>query len=111
MDELYSAEPERCLEAIVCLKNSVIGSNRQKGAVIAGGVVPRLMQLLNDTSTPLSVRVEAAVTLGSLARGTPAHVKQLIDLGLAPLVLTCTCVFISCIFLVFFYLLVCLEWF
>lgn len=89
IDELYSSDQLKCLEAIVCLKNSVIGSNRQKGSVIAQGVVTRLMQLLQDASIPIEIRIEAAVTLGSLAKGTESHVKQLIDFGIAPLLLNC----------------------
>ncbi|XP_046676020.1 armadillo repeat-containing protein 8-like [Homalodisca vitripennis] len=87
IDELYSQDTQKCLDAIVCLKNSVIGSNRQKGSVIAQGVVPRLVQLLSDTSLPLEVRRETAVTLGSLAKGTDAHIKQLIDVNVVPLLL------------------------
>ncbi|XP_043502537.1 armadillo repeat-containing protein 8-like isoform X2 [Polistes fuscatus] len=70
IDELYSPDPHKCLQAIICLKNSVIGSNRQKGSVIAQGVVPRLLQLLGNSSGPLAERIqlESAVTLGSLAK-------------------------------------------
>ena len=66
-----------------CLKNSVIGSNRQKGSVIAQGVVPRLLQLLCNPDHAINnkVRLESAVTLGSLAKGTDQHVLALIDLG------------------------------
>ena len=66
-----------------CLKNSVIGSNRQKGSVIAQGVVPRLLQLLsnNNEGSNDRIRLEAAVTLGSLAKGTDQHILALIDLG------------------------------
>ncbi|CAK9797748.1 Armadillo repeat-containing protein 8 [Anthophora quadrimaculata] len=87
IDELYSLDPQKCLEAIICLKNSVIGSNRQKGSVIAQGVVPRLLQLLGDSSNRIgdNIRLEAAVTLGSLAKGTDQHVLALIDLGVVPL--------------------------
>ena len=53
----------------------------------AQGVVTRLMQILGDSSLPIELRTEAAVTLGSLAKGTEAHVKQLIDVGLVPLLL------------------------
>jgi hypothetical protein len=67
----------------------VIGSNKQKGNVISQGVVTRLMQLLSDISFPIELRIEAAVTLGSLAKGTESHVKQLIDVGVVPLLLTC----------------------
>ncbi|XP_012228065.1 armadillo repeat-containing protein 8 [Linepithema humile] len=89
IDELYSTDPQKCLDAIICLKNSVIGSNRQKGSVIAQGVVPRLLQLLGDTSGTISdrIRLESAVTLGSLAKGTDQHVLALIDLGVVPLLL------------------------
>lgn len=72
------------------MKNSVIGSNRQKGSVIAQGVVTRLTQLLQNVTIPTEIRIEAAVTLGSLAKGTESHVKQLIDFGIAPLLLSCT---------------------
>ncbi|XP_076673985.1 armadillo repeat-containing protein 8 [Andrena cerasifolii] len=87
IDELYSPDPQKCLEAIICLKNSVIGSNRQKGSVIAQGVVPRLLQLLGDLSGTIGdrIRLESAVTLGSLAKGTDQHVLALIDLGVVPL--------------------------
>ncbi|XP_043266482.1 armadillo repeat-containing protein 8-like [Venturia canescens] len=89
IDELYSPDSQKCLQAIICLKNSVIGSNRQKGSVIAQGVVPRLLQLLGDTSGAVSdrVRLESAITLGSLAKGTDQHVLALIDLGVVPMVL------------------------
>lgn len=89
IDELYSVDPQKCLDALVCLKNSVIGSNRQKGSVIAQGVVPRLLQLLGDISGAITdrIRLEAAVTLGSLAKGTDQHVVALIDLGVVPLIL------------------------
>ncbi|BES88986.1 ARM [Nesidiocoris tenuis] len=89
VDELYSSDYLKCLAAVVCLKNAVIGSNKQKGKVIDQGVVNRLMQLLQESSAPSDLRVEVAVTLGSLAKGTSEHVKQLIDVGLAPLVLNC----------------------
>ncbi|XP_032688933.1 armadillo repeat-containing protein 8-like [Odontomachus brunneus] len=89
IDELYSPDQQKCLEAIICLKNSVIGSNRQKGSVIAQGVVPRLLQLLGDPSGIISdrIRLESAVTLGSLAKGTDQHVLALIDLGVIPFLL------------------------
>jgi hypothetical protein len=70
-----------------CLKNSVIGSNRQKGHVIAQGVVPRLLQLVGDNMMPMQIKVEATVTLGSLAKGTEDHVKALVDLGIVPVLI------------------------
>ena len=57
--------------------------------MIAQGVVPRLLQLLGDISGSICerIRLEAAVTLGSLAKGTDQHVLALIDLGVVPLIL------------------------
>jgi hypothetical protein len=63
----------------------VIGSNRQKGSVIQQGVVPRLMQLISSSSSLPSVRVEATIILGSIAKGTDEHVKSLVDMGVVPL--------------------------
>lgn len=87
IDELYSSDAEKCLESLIYIKNSVIGSNRQKGSVIAQGIVPRLMQLIKDKNTKSSVRLEAVVTLGSLAKGTEDHIKLLIECGTIPLLL------------------------
>lgn len=86
IDELYSPDPYKCLQAIICLKNSVIGNETRKSSVIAEGVVPRLLQLLGDSSGPLAERIqlESAVTLGSLAKGTDEHVLALIQLGAVP---------------------------
>ncbi|KAG8177148.1 hypothetical protein JTE90_020023 [Oedothorax gibbosus] len=87
IDRLFCPDPFTCLEAVKNLKNSVIGSNKQKGLVIQMGVVPRLFQLLLDKNSSNELMVEAAVTLGSLARGTDKHVEELIQSGLISTVL------------------------
>lgn len=87
IDDLYSSDPEKCLNSIICIKNSVIGSNRQKQSVIAQGIVPRLMQLLKDKTVSSAVRLEAAVTIGSLAKGTGDHIHLLIQSGTIELLL------------------------
>lgn len=87
IDALYSSDPEKCLNSIICIKNSVIGSNRQKESVITQGIVPRLMQLLKDKNMANAVRLEAAVTIGSLAKGTEEHIDLLIHSGTVQLLL------------------------
>lgn len=87
IDDLYSSEQEKCLNSLICIKNSVIGSNRQKESVIAQGIVPRLMQLLKDRTTDNNLRLESAVTIGSLAKGTEEHVELLINYGTIPALL------------------------
>lgn len=81
IDDLYSNDWEKCHTSIQCIKNSVIGSNRQKESVIAQGIVPRLMQLLQDRTVKSEVRLEACVTIGSLAKGTEDHVELLLNYG------------------------------
>ncbi|CAH0729971.1 unnamed protein product, partial [Brenthis ino] len=81
IDELYSSNPEKVMEALVTLKNSVIGSNRQKRSVIQQGIVPRLLQLMTDDSLDPNIRLEATITIGSLAKGTQENVASLVEHG------------------------------
>ncbi|CAH2090865.1 unnamed protein product [Euphydryas editha] len=81
IDELYSPNEEKIIEALVTLKNSVIGSNRQKSSVIEQGIVPRLLQLMTDDGLDPNIRLEATITIGSLAKGTPENVASLVDQG------------------------------
>nr|CAI5839266.1 unnamed protein product [Callosobruchus analis] len=87
MDDLYSQDPHKCLSSIMSIKNSVIGSNRQKESVIAQGIVPRLIALLKDKEMKPEVRIEAAVTIGSLAKGTDDHIELLINSGIIQVLL------------------------
>ncbi|XP_013190820.1 armadillo repeat-containing protein 8 [Amyelois transitella] len=83
IDELYSSDETKIIEALVTLKNSVIGSNRQKTSVIQQGVVPRLLQLMSDEALDPNIRLEATITIGSLAKGTQENVSSLVDQGAA----------------------------
>ncbi|KAG1714932.1 Armadillo repeat-containing protein 8 [Nymphon striatum] len=82
VDQLFSSDQSKCLEAVIQLKNSVIGSNKHKSQIIKIGVVPRLMQILIDTGSSYELLFETAVTLGSLAKGTEEHVQGLVNLGM-----------------------------
>lgn len=77
MDDLYSQDPNKCLMSIMCIKNSVIGSNRQKQSVIEQGIVPRLIYLLKDKTIKNDVRVEAALTIGEFCFSLFAHSQQI----------------------------------
>ncbi|KAL0822329.1 hypothetical protein ABMA28_004428 [Loxostege sticticalis] len=83
IDELYSSDSGKLVEALVTLKNSVIGSNRQKSSVIQQGVVPRLLQLMSDDTLDPNIRLEATITIGSLAKGTAENVTSLVEQGTA----------------------------
>ena len=59
--------------------------------MIAQGIVPRLLQLVGDNMMPTQIKVEATVTLGSLAKGTEDHVKALVDLSIVPVLINGEC--------------------
>ncbi|CAK1544927.1 unnamed protein product [Leptosia nina] len=83
IDELYSSDVTKVLEALITLKNSVIGSNRQKSSVIQQGIVPRLLQLMSEQNWDPNIRLEATITIGSLAKGTSENVNALVEQGAA----------------------------
>lgn len=59
--------------------------------MIAQGIVPRLLQLVGDNMMPMQIKVEATVTLGSLAKGTEDNVKALVDLSIVPVLINGEC--------------------
>ncbi|KAK3083010.1 hypothetical protein FSP39_011619, partial [Pinctada imbricata] len=63
------------------MKNCVIGNNRQKTLLIDQGVIPRLLQWVIDDDVSIELRTEAAIILGSLAKGTEDHANSLIESG------------------------------
>lgn len=91
IDELYSDNVQSNHDALICLKNAVIGSNKQKGSIIALGIVPRLTSFLTLPDVPPAVRIDAAVVLGSLAKGDAAHVEELVRCGVVPILLAIVC--------------------
>lgn len=66
IDELYSHDVNKNRDALICLKNAVIGSNKQKGSIISQGVVPKLIAFLTQDDVPLNVRIDAAIVIGKI---------------------------------------------
>ncbi len=87
IEDLYSNDPARCLPALRQLKNTVIGSNREKRAVIQQGVLSRLLKFLLDPALPADVQKESIVILTSLAKGAPANAEALVREGTVPILL------------------------
>ncbi|XP_050432318.1 armadillo repeat-containing protein 8-like [Adelges cooleyi] len=79
IDNLYTQDNVKCYQALNFIKNSIMGSNRQKGIVIVNGILPRLLQILPDHSKTPEIRLETVVILGSLAKGTEDQVRALVD--------------------------------
>lgn len=64
IDELYSYDNGKIHEAIISLKNAVIGSNRQKSSVISQGAIPRLVKIISDDSLPFQLRLDTIIVIG-----------------------------------------------
>ncbi|KAG4070175.1 hypothetical protein HA402_003865 [Bradysia odoriphaga] len=87
VDVLYSADYVEIQDALITLKNQVIGSNKQKGSVISQGLLPKLVSFITLDEVPLSVKLDAAIVIGSLAKGTESHVSALIDCRIVDIML------------------------
>uniref|UniRef100_A0A672KPA3 Armadillo repeat-containing protein 8 n=1 Tax=Sinocyclocheilus grahami TaxID=75366 RepID=A0A672KPA3_SINGR len=80
-------KPEKKKKKNFDMKNAVIGNNRQKANLIVLGAVPRLLYLLQQSSSSLELRTECAVVLGSLSMGTENNIKSLVDCHIIPALL------------------------
>ncbi|XP_064598318.1 armadillo repeat-containing protein 8-like [Liolophura sinensis] len=81
IDDLFSNESDKWLDATTKIKYIVIGNNKQKSCIINYGVIPRLLQWMIDDVTPIELRTEAAVVLGSLAKGVEENIDCLVEAG------------------------------
>uniref|UniRef100_A0A673IFP6 Armadillo repeat-containing protein 8 n=1 Tax=Sinocyclocheilus rhinocerous TaxID=307959 RepID=A0A673IFP6_9TELE len=90
VDRLFDADPQNVLQGVIDMKNAVIGNNKQKANLIVLGAVPRLLYLLQQSSSSLELRTECAVVLGSLAMGTENNIKSLVDFYLSYYCLLCS---------------------
>ncbi|XP_061090129.1 armadillo repeat-containing protein 8 [Conger conger] len=87
VDRLFDPDPQKVLQGVIDMKNAVIGNNKQKANLIVLGAVPRLLYLLQQTSSSAELRTECAVVLGSLAMGTENNIKSLVDCHIIPALL------------------------
>jgi len=92
VDNLYAIENEKCLNAVIYIKNMIIGSNKQKDNIVQQGMVPRLIQLLGDPIASDELKLEVITVIGSLARGDENHIKSLTSAGVIPFLLNNVCV-------------------
>ncbi|KAK2850342.1 hypothetical protein Q7C36_009125 [Tachysurus vachellii] len=87
VDRLFDPDPQKVLQGVIDMKNVVIGNNKQKANLIVLGAVPRLLYLLQQSSSSAELRTECAVVLGSLAMGTENNIKSLVDCHIIPTLL------------------------
>ncbi|CRK97029.1 CLUMA_CG010307, isoform A, partial [Clunio marinus] len=87
LDNLFSENDIECYEATNKIKNLIIGSNKQKRFIIEQGFVPRLIALVQNESKPLNLRLNVAIIIGSLSKGTESNVQDLDKFGTSTLLL------------------------
>lgn len=90
LDNLFSEDDDECYDATNKIKNLIIGSNKQKRFIIEQGFVPRLIALLQNENKPLHLRLNVAIIIGSLAKGTEANVQDLDKFGTEEVLLNLT---------------------
>lgn len=69
MEGVLSPRPEVQLGSLMAIKDDIIGHSLRKSVYIDQRLVLLLIDLLQSVSTPVDVKVEAAVVLGSLFHG------------------------------------------
>jgi hypothetical protein len=70
MEGVLSQRPEVQLGSLLAIKDDIIGHSLRKSVYIDQRLVRLLIDLLQSLSTPVDVKVEAAIVLGSLCHGT-----------------------------------------
>ncbi|XP_065361275.1 armadillo repeat-containing protein 8-like isoform X2 [Calliphora vicina] len=65
-------------EALVAIKDSVIGSNKQKSLLISHEILPILIRICSNNDD-ITNKIEALIIIGSVAKGTAKNVQLLIQ--------------------------------
>ncbi|XP_059175261.1 armadillo repeat-containing protein 8-like isoform X2 [Physella acuta] len=84
---LKDAQLPEWLDAIIAVKNDVIGSDREKMLSIQCGIVPRLLQWIADETINVDLRTESAIVLGSLSKGNADIINTLVQEKTVPVLL------------------------
>ncbi|RWS13007.1 armadillo repeat-containing protein 8-like protein [Dinothrombium tinctorium] len=83
---IFADEEQKWMKAVPCIKNLVIGSNKQKQNIIEMAVLPRLLLLMSETSNDQLV-YEIGATICSLTKGTESHMKAVLEAGTVPVLI------------------------
>lgn len=89
LEQLYSSNLEEVLKGIKEIKNLVIGNNKRKANFIALGVARRFICLIKDSDIPISIKMQATIVLGSLAKGVDTDVQSLLDQSIVEAMCCC----------------------
>jgi len=91
MKDLSSDEPNERYLAIKNIKNSLIGMKTRKSQYINAGLIERLLELMVEENTMVEFAVEAAVVLGSLAKGDTDNLRHILNSQTIPLLCKGVC--------------------
>jgi len=87
-DKLYDTQPEKVESAVKVLKNSVIGSKKQKEQIIEQGLLARLVHLLMDDAVCPRIKTNVVHIFGSISKGSDMTVRSLSDAGVVKILLS-----------------------
>ena len=92
MDGLASGDADERFKSIRRIRNSLIGLKSKKYVFVANGLIEKLIDLMIEDDTSIEFGVEAAVVLGSLARGDPDNLRRVLDSQAVPILCKGICV-------------------
>ncbi|KAK0067249.1 neuropeptide FF receptor 1 [Biomphalaria pfeifferi] len=75
------------MDALVAVKNDIIGSNKEKMLILQSGLVTRLLNWIEDDSISYDLKTEAIIVLGSLGKGNSEMIRILIQEKTVPILL------------------------
>ncbi|TMW46452.1 hypothetical protein DOY81_008466, partial [Sarcophaga bullata] len=76
-ESLTSRNAGEVHEALVAVKDSVIGSNKQKCVLISYDILPILINICKN-SDDITNKIEALIIIGSISKGTADNVRLLV---------------------------------
>jgi len=88
IDNLYDNNDDKVGDAVITLKNAVIGSQRQKDTIIEQGVLARLVHLLVDPDISSKIKTDVVYILSSITNGSDSNIKCLNDVDIVTILLT-----------------------
>jgi len=81
MEKLTSDDINLQWEAVIDIRNAIIGSRRQKANFIVMGIIVNLNTIINNPESPDGLKRDAITLLTSLSKGTNNNIVALCDYG------------------------------
>ncbi|XP_057303616.1 armadillo repeat-containing protein 8-like [Hydractinia symbiolongicarpus] len=85
MELLGSEDNDERYQAIRNIRNLLIGMKSRKTRFVENGLIEKLLELMIEEDTTVEFAVEAAVVLGTIARGGPDNLMRILDSQALPI--------------------------